>query len=155
MFSSIMMCSVLNCLCIVFVQVLLLPCLVFDQYLNGLFLYCSAASKHKQLLVTVFCGDDHSRQGSANYQSDTSGKYRSVRAAVSGWILSSGVLYLFIQKYSAWGPFLAKGLSSKQLFAYCLNLGHEELPGLLLCKFSPSRCRFRNKAKLGKKKPQC
>lgn len=92
------------------------PMLVFfDQYLNGLFLYCSAASKHKQLLVTEICGDDHSGQGSANYQCDTSGKYRSVRTAVSGWILFSGVLYLFIQKCSAWGPYLAKGLSNSYL----------------------------------------
>lgn len=142
MFSSIMICSELNCLCKVFVQVVLLPHLVFDQYLNGLFLYYSAASKNKQLLFTANCGDDHSGQGSANYQGDTRGKYKSVRTAISGWILSSGVLHFFIQKYSAWGS-----LSGKRA---------EELPGLLLCKFSPSRCWFRNKAKLGKeKKPQC
>lgn len=117
MFSSVVRCSVLSCLYTVFVQVVLLPCWVFDQYLNGLFLYCSAASKHKQLLVIEICGDDCCGQGSANYQGDTSGKSRSVRAAVSGWISSSGVLYLFIQKCSAWGPYLAKGLSNSSLIA--------------------------------------
>lgn len=119
-FSGIMICSELNCLCKVFVQVVLLPHLVFDQYLNGLFLYYSAASKNKQLLFTANCGDDHSGQGSANYQGDTRGKYKSVRTAISGWILSSGVLHFFIQKYSAWGPFLAKGLRSCQ-GSYCAN----------------------------------
>lgn len=117
MFSSIMICSVHYCLCMVFVQVMLLPCLFFNWDWNGLFLpYCLAASKHGHLLATEICGNDHNEKGSVNYQGSPSGKYGSIRTDVPGWILYSGVLHLFIQKYTAWGSFLAKGLTNGYFF---------------------------------------
>lgn len=117
MFGSIMMCSVHYCLCMVFVQVMLLSCFFFNWDLIGLFLpYCLAASKHTQLLATEICVNDHNEKGSVNYKGSPSGKYGSIRTAVPGWILYSGVLHLFIQKCTAWGSFLAKGLTNGYFF---------------------------------------
>jgi len=102
MLNSIVVCSALYCLCTVSVQVMLLPWLFFSRYLNVLFLhYCLTASKRRQLLITEICGNEHDEKGSVNYQGSPSGKYGAVGTAVPGWILYSGVLCLFIQKYVA------------------------------------------------------
>lgn len=113
-----------------------------------LFLYCSATSKHKQLLVTAICGDDHSGQWSANYQGDSSEKCHLSELLSLGGFCPLVFCTCSFRNTLLQVPFWQKGCP----FAYCLNLGHEELSGLLLCQFSPSRCCFRNKAKLRKEK---
>ena len=124
---------------------MLLPCLFFNRYLNGLFLpYCSAASKHRQLLATEICGNDHNEKGSVNYQARPSGKSGSVRTAVPGRILYSGALHLFIQKYAAWGSFLVKGLTNGYFFT-TLTLAMRSCQGSYCADSPPADAVFKMK----------
>lgn len=89
-----------------------LAMLVFQLIFKHPLPYCSATSKCRQLLATEICGNDDNEKWSVNYQGNPSGKYRSVRTAVPRQILSSAVSQLFVEKYAAWGSFLAKGLTN-------------------------------------------
>lgn len=148
MFSSILICSVLSCLCTVFVQVVLLPCLGFDEYLN-------VSSFIAQLLPSISSRLLLQSVGMTTVDNEVLiTRVTAVGNVDLSELLSLGGFCPLVFCTCSFRntllrvPFWQKGCP----FACCLNLGHEELSGLLLCKFSPSRCCLRNKAKLRKEK---